>query len=98
LKKLVEKLCSFKIKADETKLFCLAINAVLGFRFLQQKFNSFTRTKQNYMSLPTNNKKTNTQGKSQKSQAKGSKFIQGGSSSKPISSPKKVRTGGTRGS
>jgi hypothetical protein len=51
------------------------------------------------MSLPTNDKKANSlQGKKNKTQAKGSKFMQS-STSKPLNAPKKVRsTGANRGS
>ena len=50
------------------------------------------------MSLPTNNKKTESQGnKNQKDQGKGSKFLK--SSAKPAGATKKVRsTGANRGS
>lgn len=51
------------------------------------------------MSLPTNNKKTDSQNsKNQKAQGKGSKFMKSGSS-KPAAVTKKVRTtGANRGS
>ncbi len=52
------------------------------------------------MSLPTNNKKGDSQGgKNQKAQGNNSKFIKGGGSAKPAAVTKKVRsTGGNRGS
>lgn len=50
------------------------------------------------MSLPTNNKKNDSQtNKNQKDQSKGSKFLK--SSAKPVGATKKVRsTGANRGS
>jgi hypothetical protein len=52
------------------------------------------------MSLPTNNKKTDSLlNKNQKSQGQNSKFIKGASASKPAGQAKKVRsTGANRGS
>ena len=52
------------------------------------------------MALPTNNKKnTNLTSKNQQNQGKGSKFIKGGSGTKPAGVTKKVRsTGANRGS
>ncbi|GEO08575.1 hypothetical protein [Segetibacter aerophilus] len=58
----------------------------------------FVESKKINMSLPTNNKKSETQGnKNLKEQGKGSKFIK--SSAKPAAVTKKVRsTGANRGS